>query len=365
MTRSLGVPPEAASWLERPLLTRRKFLAGAALACLSFCAGGCSSRQTLNIYNYSNYIGKTTVADFSRETGIHVVYDEFSDQDTLFAKMKLGAGYDLVVATDYMLRRMIRQKLLAKIEGFTLKDQIMERFAAPPWDPNLEFAIPYMWGTTGIGYNRTKVYQPPRRWSDMWDPRYKARITMLNEKRDSIGATLIALGLDGNSTKPADLQAAKAHLIKQMPLVRQYTCDYIDGLARNEIWLAQAWSGDVARARQSNPDIDYCLPEEGSFVFVDSWAIPASARHKQEAVTFLNYVMQPQKVAEVTNATGYPNAIATSLPYVDKQYINAPLGYPPPGMLDRTVFQADIGAEEKKWDRIWNEVKFLAHGKEA
>ncbi|MBQ7567207.1 spermidine/putrescine ABC transporter substrate-binding protein [bacterium] len=349
------------SIINRPLLSRRQFLASAALVCFSFCTSSCSSQRTLNIFNYSNYIGKTTVADFSRDTGIAVIYDEFSDQDTLFAKMKLGAGYDLVVATDYMLRRMIRQKLLAKIEGFTLKNQIMERFASPPWDPQLTYSVPYMWGTTGIGYNKTKVHEAPSSWKALWDPRYKSRITMLNEKRDSIGAALIALGLNGNTTDPQELEAAKNYLIKQMPLVRQYTCDYIDGLARNEIWLAQAWSGDVARARQSNSDIDYCLPQEGSFVFVDSWAIPATSRHQEEAVAFLNYVMRPQIVAEVTNATGYPNSIQTSLPYIDRQYINTPLGYPPAEMLSRTVFQTDIGAEEKKWDRIWNEVKFLAH----
>ncbi|MDO5296835.1 MAG: spermidine/putrescine ABC transporter substrate-binding protein [bacterium] len=364
MIQRLSDRSVAESLLNRPLLSRRQFLAGAALACFSFCTSGCSQKQTLNIFNYSNYIGQTTVADFSRDTGIPVIYDEFSDQDTLFAKMKLGAGYDLVVATDYMLRRMIRQKLLAEIKGFALKDQIMDRFADPPWDPNLTFSVPYMWGTTGIGYNKTKVQEPPRRWTDLWNPRYKGRITMLNEKRDSIGAALIALGLNGNTTDPQELAAAKAYLIKQMPLVRQYTCDYIDGLARNEIWLAQAWSGDVARARQSNQDIEYCLPEEGSFVFVDSWAIPATSRHQEEAVAFLNYVMQPQIVSEVTNATGYPNAIKTSLPYVDKQYINAPLGYPPAEMLERTIFQTDIGAEEKKWDRIWNEVKFIAHKEE-
>ena len=344
---------------ELPSFTRRRFLAGAAWACLSFCYG-CTGRgrETLNIYNYSNYIAKSTVPDFIKETGIPVVYDEFSSQDVLFAKLKLGAGYDLVVATDYMLRRMIRQNLLAPIRGFKLKNQIMPRFAAPPWDPHLTYSVPFMWGTTGIGYNKSKLPQAPTSWNDLWDARYRGRMSMLDEKRDSIGAALIALGLDGNSTNPRDLERAKQYLIAQKPLLRQYTNDYIDGLARNELWLAQAWSGDVARARSSNSQIDYCLPKEGSFVFVDSWAIPESARHKEEAVAFLNFVMQPQQVALVTNATGYPNAIETSLPYVDKQYINAPLGYPPAEMLARTVFQTDIGAEEKKWDVIWNEVKF-------
>ncbi len=339
-------------------MNRRQFLAGAALLCLSFGNTACRGQQALGIFNYSNYIAPNTISDFQHATGIPVIYDEFSSQDTLFAKLKLGARYDLVVATDYMLRRMINQKMVMPIEGFRLKSEIMDLFASPPWDPELKYSVPFMWGTTGIGYNTTKVYQKPTSWKDLWDERYRKRISMLSEKRDSIGAALIAIGKDGNSTNRADLEAAKKYLLVQRPLVRQYTCDYIDGLARNEIWLAQAWSGDVARARQSNPQIDYCLPNEGSFVFVDCWCIPKNCPHYEYAVAFLNFVMQPQQVAQITNATGFPNAIASSKRYVDKIYLNSPLGYPPPEMLARTVFQKDIGANEQVWDELWNEIKF-------
>jgi spermidine/putrescine transport system substrate-binding protein len=105
----------------------------------------------LNIFNYSNYIAPDTVSRFRAQTGIAVVYDEFSSQDVLFAKLKLGAGYDLVVASDYMLRRLLRQQLLAPLDDFAHRDGMMERFRHPPWDPDLRFSVPYLWGTTGIG----------------------------------------------------------------------------------------------------------------------------------------------------------------------------------------------------------------------
>lgn len=327
---------------------------------MAFGLSACSptSGRQLNIYNYSNYIAPDSIANFTKSTHISVVYDEFSSQDVLFAKLKLGAGYDLVVATDYMLRRLIKHGVVAKIDGFAHKKAISPLFATPPWDPQLDYSVPFLWGTTGIGYNKTKVTAKPHSWSDLWDPQYADRMTMMDEKRDAIGVALIRLGYSGNSVDPRQLAEAKRSLMEQKRILRQYTTDYIDGLARNEIWLAEAWSGDAARAHSSNPDIDYCIPDEGSFVFVDSWCIPASAEHKQEAVEFLNYIMQPQQIAAVTNATGFPNTIESAKPLVNRELINNPLGYPPDDMLKRTIFQEDIGATEQLWDKIWGEVKF-------
>jgi len=339
---------------------RREFLGRSltALAWLGLC--GCSdpSRRSLNIFNYSNYIAPDTVSRFRAQTGIAVVYDEFSSQDVLFAKLKLGAGYDLVVASDYMLRRLLRQQLLAPLDDFAHRDGMMERFRHPPWDPDLRFSVPYLWGTTGIGYNRRRVQGVPDSWNALWDPACRGHITMLDEKRDTLGASLIRLGHSGNSVSRAELEAASRALEEQKPLVKQYTNDYIDGLARNEIWLALAWSGDVARARASNPDVDYVLPREGSFVFVDSWCVPREAPHPREAIAFLNYLMQPEPLAQVTNATGFPSTLAGARRRVRADLLENPLGYPPQDMLDRTVFQADLGPGERLWDQVWDQLKF-------
>lgn len=347
--------------VHEPTLGRRRFVTSSLCALAAFALGGCSSstQRRLNIFNYSNYIAPNTVKLFSAKHKVSVVYDEFSSQDVLFAKLKLGAGYDLVVASDYMLRRLIRQKVIATIDSsFVHRNAIMPRFRHVPWDPHLQFSVPYLWGTTGIGYNRRKVKEIPHSWKDLWDYRYRGYISMLDEKRDTLGAALILLGYDGNSTNPDELQQASKVLLEQQPLLRQYTNDVIDGLARNQLWLAQAWSGDAARAREANSDIDYYLPDEGSFVFVDSWCIPRTAEHYQEAIEFLNYVMQPEVVAQVTNTTGFPSTIEAAKEFVDNKNIDQPLGYPPPDMLARTVFQTDLGSKEQMWDNIWGKIKF-------
>ncbi len=350
--------------LHEPGLGRRQFLhrAVAAVAAAGLAACGRQARRSLNIYNYSNYIAGDTISRFQAETGISVVYDEFSSQDVLFAKLKLGAGYDLVVASDYMLRRLLRQQILAPLEGFVHRNGMLDRFRHPPWDPDLRHSVPYLWGTTGVGYNRRKVQGRPDSWNVLWDPAYAGHITMLDEKRDTLGAALIRLGFSGNSMERAELLAASRSLEEQKPLLKQYTNDYIDGLARNEIWLALAWSGDVARARSSNPEIEYFLPREGSFVFVDSWCMPLEAPHPEEAIRFLNFLMQPPNLAAVTNATGFPATMAEARELARPELLDNPLGYPPREMLERTVFQQDLGSGERVWDEIWEQVKFRRVG---
>ena len=342
------------------LLSRRQFLGLSALGLFSLGLPGCASRggRNLNIYNYSYYIAPDTITNFRQKTDISIVYDEFSSQDVLFAKLKLGAGYDLVVASDYMLRRLIRQQIIAPIEGFELYDDLISICKKEPWLSLCRYCVPYLWGTTGIGYNRKYVKATPTSWNDLWDEDYAGRITMLDEKRDSIGAALIRLGYNGNSTDQHELNEARRELLHQKRILRQYTNDYIDGLVRGEIWLAQAWSGDISRAKAANPNIDYILPQEGSFFFIDSWCIPSDALHKKEAVEFLNFVMQPENVAKVTNFTSYPNTISSSRRYVNAALIDNPLGYPPADMMARTFAQEDIGANEKVWDRMWEDIKF-------
>jgi len=341
------------------VLSRRSLLrAGAGLA-LASLAGGClSSGPELNFYNWSLFIGPQTIPEFEKSTGIRVNYEEFSSADVMFAKLKIGVtGYDLVVTPDYMLRRLIRHKLVQKLPRPVTRESIYPRLRQPPWDPQLEYSIPYLWGSTGIAYLKHKVDPPPSSWNDLWSGRYGRRITMLDEKRDTLGAALIRLGYSGNSTDPQQLELAKQSLLEQKQFVRRYTSDFIDDLIRHETFLALAWSGDVHTAIQSEPRVGYCVPKEGSFFFVDNMAIPGSAPHPEAAMQFIQYYMQPQVAAGVTNGCGYANPIEASEKFVKPELLSDPLTYPPKEILDRLVFQEDLGAAEKIWDRVWEEVK--------
>lgn len=338
-------------------MKRRTFLFGSLACCL---AAGCgSSRQNvLNFYNWSNFIGPTTVRDFEKETGIRVNYEEFSSADVMYAKLKIGVtGYDLVVAPGYMVRRMIRQDLLLPLEPKPDPNLLLPHLQNPPFDPGLKYSVPYLWGTTGIAYNSDKVKGRPDSWSLLWDPKFKRHITMLDEKRDSISAALFKLGEDPNSTDPKVLQRAKEELLKQRPLVRRYTSDFTDDLIREETWVALGWSGDVAQAQASNPKVKYYIPKEGGFLFADNLCIPKGAPHPENARKFIDYFLRPEVCSQVSNATSYANPVAAAKPLVKQSLVDNSLGYPPPEQLKRLVYQQDLGAHEMDWDRLWEEVK--------
>lgn len=325
---------------------------------LTLAVAGCGQpANTLNFYNWANYIGETTIPDFERETGIQVNYENFSSQDVLFAKLKLGlTGYDLVVATDYMVRRLLQHELLMPLNGLTRLDELAGKFRHTPWDPDHRYSVPYLWGTTGLAYNEDRVSPAPASFDALWDPRYSKRIAMLDEKRDTIGCALLRLGYSGNSVEPKELEEALESLLEQKKLVKSYSSDIIDDLAREEFHLALGWSGDVGQAHDSNPRVRYTIPREGGFLFVDCLCVPQGAPHYDSALRFINYVMQPAVAAGITDVVGYPNAIEKASGLVRRELLDNPLGYPPESMLARTVFQEDLGPGERLWDQIWEKL---------
>ncbi len=338
-------------------MNRRTFLFGALASCL---AAGCSSsrRPILNFYNWSNFIAPDTIRNFEQEFGIQVNYEEFSSADVLYAKLKIGVtGYDLVVAPDYMVRRMIRQDLLRPIPNLEESEGFLSHLLQAPYDPGFEHSVPYLWGTTGVAYNRDKVAGQPDSWGLLWDEKLRRQITILDEKRDAIASALFLLGEDPNSTDEKVLERAKAALLRQRPLVRRYTSDFTDDLIREETWAALGWSGDVAQAQAANPKVEYFIPKEGSFLFVDSLCIPKGAPHPANAKLFIEYFLRPKVCAEITNSTGYANPVEESMQFVRPELLDNSLGYPPRSTLERLTHQKDLGPHEVVWDRLWEEVK--------
>jgi len=342
--------------VKSPVLNRRTFLMGSAALAVSACSQ--TPGRVLNFYNWSNFIASDTLTNFEAETGCRVNYEEFSSADVMFAKLKIGVtGYDLVVAPGYMVRRMIRHNLLMPISQKIDRSVFMPRLQKPPFDPTLEFSIPYLWGNTGVAYNTEKVPGTPDSWDLLWDPAYRRHITILDEKRDAISMALFKLGLPPNSTDPAQLQQAKEALLEQRPLVRRYTSDFTDDLIRQETWAALGWSGDVAQAKAANPKIDYYIPKEGGFLFVDSLVIPKGAPHPEAALKFIQYYLRPEVCSAITNTTGYANPVMAAKKFARPELIDTPLGYPPEDLLKRLHYQEDLGAAEVLWDKIWEEVK--------
>jgi spermidine/putrescine-binding protein len=192
----------------------------------------------------------------------------------------------------------------------------------------------------------------------MWDPRFKGRILMLDDARESLGAALRWKGYSLNTTDPPRLEMAKRLLIEQKPLVRTYnTSNYEDILLSGDVWLAQGWSGQFAKAMEADPDIDYVIPREGSSLFLDNLVIPIDAPHPELAHAFMNYVMEPAVAAEICTTMRYSTPNQAAVPLLPEHVRRNPATFPPADALARAELIVDIGEATVLFDRLWTEVK--------
>src|SRR5690606_2563685 len=200
-------------------------------------APAASAQQVLNIYNWSDYIDPSVIADFEKEYGIRVIYNVFSNNEELHARLKAGAsGYDVIFPSDYMVEVLIEEDLLQPIPHEAIPNlvHIDERFLNPPFDPGNQYSVPYFWGTTGIGVNTRYVKEPVTSWDILWDPKYRGRIAMLNDAREVFAVALKRLGKSINERDIESLEAAKELLIEQKPLVLVYDSDNTQNLLLSE-----------------------------------------------------------------------------------------------------------------------------------
>lgn len=346
-------------------LTRRELLGAAALAALPAWLSACAKREkerVVNFFNWSKYIGPDTLPSFTKETGIAVRYEEFADEEEMFAKLRGGArGYDLIVVSDYMIPRMKELNLIVPLpEGaLTGLDNIDKRFRGTPFDPENAFTVPYLWGTTGIGFNKAKLPKAPSSWKELWDEKHSGRMTMLDNARDAVSIALLMLGVDEATASEADLAAAKELLLKQRPLVKQYTsAAYIDGLVAGEIALAMAWSGDCLQAARENPQIDYTVPKEGSYMWMDNLCILRGAPHREDALRLIDHLLKPNISAGIANAVRYATPNAAAREHLDKDLLKDPRVFPTPAMMKSLSFHAPLSPDTtQQWNELWSDVK--------
>ncbi len=310
-------------------------------------SGDTEMSDQLNIYNWSDYIAEDTIPNFEEEFGVSVTYDNYSSNDTLLAKLQSGAtGYDIIVPSDYMVTTMRQLDLLQPInlDNVPNIENLYPRFREAPFDPGNEYSIPWQWGTTGIGYNMEQVPDFRPSWEMMWDEKYSGKITMLTEIRDVFAVALFRLGYDINTTDAAQINEAKDMLLEQKPLLKHYTSDtYIDELASNDTWLAHGYSGDVFQAVAENESVGYAIPEEGAVIWVDSMCIPKDAPHKYTAEAFMNYVLQPEVGAAISNYVWYASPNQAAEEFIDPEILQDPAIYPPEEVEARLQFIEDLG----------------------
>ena len=310
-----------------------------------------AEEPVLYVYNWSDYIAEDTIETFEAETGIKVTYDVFDSNEVLEAKLMAGStGYDIVVPTGAFLARQIQAGVFSELDKSKLPNianmdpEIMERVAA--FDPENKHAVVYMWGTTAIGYNVAKVEEalgadaPTDSWGLIFDPENAAKladcgISMLDAPVEIIPAALNYLGMDPGAKDNESIEKAEALLKQIAPHVRYYhSSQYINDLANGDVCVSIGWSGDVFQARDRADEADngveiaYTVPKEGALMWFDMLAIPTDAPHPENAHKFLNFLMDAQVAADITNYVWYANANVEATPLVDPDITSDPGIYP-------------------------------------
>ncbi len=315
-----------------------------------FAFGAQAQERVVNVYNWSDYIDSSIIDDFTKETGIKVVYDTFDSNEILETKLLAGGtGYDVVVPTANFLARQIQAGVFQKLDKSKLPnlknmwDVVAERTAK--YDPGNDYSINYMWGTVGIGYNVEKVkaalgVDHLDSWDVVFNPETMKKLSdcgvhFLDSPTDVIPSVLKYLGLDPEDNSPENLQKVEDVLLKVRPYVRKFhSSEYINGLANGDICVAIGWSGDVFQARdraaeaKQGVEIAYTIPKEGAEMWFDQMAIPADAPHVADALEFLNYMMRPEVIAKSTNYVYYASGNKAAQEFVNKDILEDPTIYP-------------------------------------
>lgn len=361
----------------------RSACAALAAAGLAWCGlpAAQAAEQVVNVYNWGNSIGKSTVANFEKATGIKVVYQEFDSNETLQAKLLSGnSGYDVVVPSDIFWARQVRANIFQKIDksklpNYGLLDPASLKLLQRD-DPGNQFGIPWLWGTDGLGLNVEKVKAalgndaPLNSWALLFDPKYAQKlkscgISVLDSPVDAFGTALIYLKKDPTTTNPADYQAAYELLRTVRPYITQFnSTSYINDLAGGDICLALGWSGDVNAARLAAESahkayhIKYVIPVESTAIWFNMIAIPKDAPHPEAALKFIDYVLSAKEAANLTNDTSYPTAIPSAKPLIRPEVKADPAVFPPPAVYAKLIANKPVPPEIMRLqNRLWAKLK--------
>lgn len=317
--------------------------------------------QTLYYFTWSDYVDREQLRGFEAQTGVRVVVDTFSSNEELLAKIQGGAGgYDVAVPSDFMASIMIREGLLAELDLARIPNvaTLSPWLSDLPFDPAQRHAIPYLWGTVGIGFDSAVVTPPPDSWEVLWDPRYRGRISMLNDQREVFGVALRLMGHSLNETTHAAIEQAKRRLLAQKPLVKTYTSENYDNLlAAGEVALAHGWGGAVARAMDERPSLRYVIPKEGATIWADCLVVLRSSGKKDLAMRFINYLLETDVAVHTTNRLRFASANREVKDRVDRLVRENPAVYPPEDARERLEWMVDVGEAIHLYDRAWTELK--------
>ncbi|MBN1683884.1 MAG: spermidine/putrescine ABC transporter substrate-binding protein [Gammaproteobacteria bacterium] len=332
------------------------------LLCLSLTTFAKSN--VVNVYNWSGYISPQVLTLFEKETGIQVNYSTFDENETLYTKLKADpySNYDVVVPSCDTVDRMRKEGMLHQLDKSQLPNikNINPALLNRPFDPHNQYSIPYLWGTTGILIN-TKYYSPKsiHYWSDLWNPRFKNQVSMMNDPRDVFAVAFIVLGYSINEENPEHIKAAYLKLRALLPNIQSFTGDGSQQMFINEdSHIGMMESGDANEVMRENQNFHYIYPKDGVIIWMDNMAIPAHAPHLENAYRFMNFILRPEIAKMISLSVGFSTPNLKAIASMDKNDRNNRVINPEPEDLKKGQIELDITkAAEKAYYKYWELLK--------
>ena len=327
---------------------------------------------SINVYNWGEYIPDGSEedvlnlnAEFTALTGIKVNYSTYATNEEMYAKLKGGgASYDIIIPSDYMISRMIKEDMLAPLDFGNIPNEkyIMDKFKNPEYDPDNAYSVPYTWGTVGIIYDNTAIDPEETEidWDILWNEEYKDQILMFDNPRDAFAIAETMLGYSQNTEDPGELERAADLLIKQKPVVQAYVMDEIfDKMGAGEAVLAPYYAGDAATLMDEYEHLSFATPQSGTNLFFDAICIPKGAKQKAAAEMYINFMCEPDVAYAVTDFIGYSTPNQGAFDLLDEEMQEDEVAYPDDEFLleKTTVFRNLSDEANAKMQDLWTAMK--------
>lgn len=342
--------------------TWSKFILGSVITFSLLFNHANATNKTLYFYNWSEYIPTDVLDEFTKETGIKVMYSTYESNESMYAKLKMHPeGYDLVVPSTYYVKKMRDEGMLKKIDRKSIPNfkGIDPLYLNKPFDPNNEYSVPYTWGATGIGINTESIKEGSvSTWGDLWDPKYEGQLMMMDDAREFFHIALKKLGFSANTTNPAEIKAAYEELKKIMPNVRVFNSDFpANPYIAGDVELGMLWNGSAYIARKESAPVDIIWPKDGAIFWMDSLAIPTHSKNTQAAHKMIDFLLRPEIAARLANEIGYPTPVEAAYPLLPKEFKNDPSVFPPKEVMENGEWQDSVGEANILYEEYFQKLK--------
>ena len=318
--------------------------------------------KILYIYNWSEYMPKDVLKNFTKETGIKVKYSTYDSNEAMYAKIKTvgSSSYDIIVPSTYFVGKMSKENLLEKLDKTKIPNysNLDKKLLNKDFDKNNDFSIPYLWGSSGITYNLGLIKNSVDSWANLWDSEYKNSILLNDDLREVFGIALRTLGYSSNTQNPKEIEEAYNKLKELLPNVKMFYSESQKQVYLNEdVKLGMNFNGESYMASLENDKIKYVYPKEGALIWLDSLVIPKGAKNIENAYIFINYLLRPEVSKQISEEIGYASPNLKAVELLPDSIKNNRTIYPNDEDLKNSEFQNDIGEALKVYEKFWEKLK--------